>query len=162
MGRTGEPFAANLYGVQPDMLTTAKALGNGYPCAALLMHPRIAQAVRLDALGTTFGGGPLACAAIEATIAAIEDEQLLAQVRRVGAYIRQSCIVGPITGYQGAGFLAGLRTTRPARQVQAQLLERDILTGTSADPQVLRLLPPFILNESHVDLLRDALLAIGS
>ncbi|HMD58707.1 MAG TPA: aspartate aminotransferase family protein [Steroidobacteraceae bacterium] len=161
MGRTGEPFAANLYGVQPDMLTTAKALGNGYPCAALLMHPRIAQAVRLDALGTTFGGGPLACAAIEATIAAIENEQLLAQVRRVGAYIRRSCVIGPVTGYQGAGFLAGLRTARPAKQVQAQLLERNILTGTSADPQVLRLLPPFILNESHVDLLRDALLAIG-
>ncbi len=161
MGRTGEPFAANLYGVQPDMLTTAKALGNGFPCAALLMHPRIAQAVRLDALGTTFGGGPLACAAIEATIAAIENEQLLAQVRRVGAYIRRSCVIGPVTGYQGAGFLAGLRTARPARQVQAQLLERNILAGTSADPQVLRLLPPFILDESHVDLLRDALLAIG-
>ncbi|HEX9139050.1 MAG TPA: aminotransferase class III-fold pyridoxal phosphate-dependent enzyme [Steroidobacteraceae bacterium] len=161
MGRTGEPFAANLYGVQPDMITTAKALGNGYPCAALLMHPRIAKAIRLDALGTTFGGGPLACAAIEATIAAIEDGQLLAQVRRVGAYIRESCVIGPVTGYQGAGFLAGLRTARPAKQVHAQLLERGILAGTSADPNVLRLLPPFILNESHVDLLRDALLAIG-
>ena len=79
----------------------------------------------------------------------------------MGAYIRRSCVIGPVTGYQGAGFLVGLRTVRPAKQVQAQLLERNILTGTSADPQVLRLLPPFILDESHVDLLRDALLAIG-
>lgn len=161
MGRTGAPFAANLYGVQPDMLTTAKALGNGFPCAALLMTPRVAAAVRLDALGTTFGGGPMACAAICAVIDAIESEQLLANVRRVGEYIRERCQVGPVRGFQGAGFLAGLICTRPAKEVQRALLERDILTGTSGDPQVLRLLPPFILREAEVELLRAALLDIG-
>ncbi len=72
VGRTGYPFAANLYGVLPDMITTAKALGNGFPCAALLMSARVAQALTLDSLGTTFGGGPMACAAIEAVIDAIE------------------------------------------------------------------------------------------
>lgn len=161
MGRTGAPFAANLYGVQPDMITTAKALGNGFPCAALLMTPRVASAVKLDALGTTFGGGPMACAVIEAVIEAIESEQLLDNVRRVGAYIRARCLVGPVRGYQGAGFLAGLICSRPARQVQRALLERDILTGTSGDAQVLRLLPPFILQEAEVELLRAALLDIG-
>ena len=88
MGRVGEPFAAKLYGVQPDMITTAKALGAGFPCAALLMSPRVSAAVKLDALGTTFGGGPMACAVIEAVIEAIESEQLLERVRSVSALIR--------------------------------------------------------------------------
>ncbi|HTW39118.1 MAG TPA: aminotransferase class III-fold pyridoxal phosphate-dependent enzyme [Steroidobacteraceae bacterium] len=157
MGRTGHPFAANLYRVTPDMLTTAKALGNGFPCAALLMGPKVASAVKLDALGTTFGGGPLACAAIEAVIEAIESEQLLERVRRVSGYLRERCMVGPVTGHQGAGFLTGLKTTRPAKEIQAQLLARGILTGTASDPQVLRILAPYILEESHVELLRRAL-----
>jgi len=160
MGRTGHPFAANLYGVMPDMITTAKALGNGFPCAALLMSPAVARAVELDFLGTTFGGGPLACAAIEAVIEAIETEGLLERVRRVSAYLRECCIVGPVRSHQGAGFLTGLRLTRPARQVQAELLEQGILMGTSADPHVIRLLAPYILEEEHVELLRDALAAL--
>jgi acetylornithine/succinyldiaminopimelate/putrescine aminotransferase len=162
MGRTGAPFAANLYGVMPDMITTAKALGNGFPCAALLLSPPVAAAVRLDALGTTFGGGPLACAVITAVIDALESERLLDNVREVGALIRERCLVGPVSGYQGAGLLAGLICRRPAKQVQAALLERDILAGTSSDPQVLRLLPPFILQAAHVELLRSALLEIGA
>jgi acetylornithine/N-succinyldiaminopimelate aminotransferase len=157
VGRTGHPFAANLYGVMPDMITTAKALGNGFPCAALLMSEKVAAAVKLDALGTTFGGGPMACAVIEATLDAIESEDLLANVRRVSAYIRETCKVGPVTGFQGEGFLAGLKTRVPAKLVQKALLEQNILAGTSGDPDVLRLLPPFILKESEVDLLSAAL-----
>jgi len=162
MGRSGEPFAGNRFGLQPDMTTTAKALGNGFPCAALLMSPQVAAAVKLDALGTTFGGGPMACAAIEAVIEAIESEQLLARVRRLSALIRERCLVGAVTGMQGAGLLLGLRTTRPAREIHAALLQRDILTGTSADANIVRLLPPYVLAEEHVELLRTALLAIGS
>jgi len=157
VGRTGEPFAANLYGVRPDMLTTAKALGNGFPCAALLMSPLVAASLKPESLGTTFGGGPMACAAISAVLAAIKEERLLERVKRLGAYIRSNCVLGPIIGHQGAGLLVGLRTTRPAKEIQAELLECGILTGTAADPQVLRLLPPFILQEQHVDMLRDAL-----
>jgi len=160
VGRTGHPFAANLYGVTPDMITTAKALGNGFPCAALMMSEKVAAAVKLDALGTTFGAGPLACAAIEAVIDAIESEKLLERVRRVSAYVRDTCIVGPIIGHQGAGHLTGLRTTRPAKDIQRELLARNILAGTSGDPQVLRLLPAFILEEQHVDVLRAALLEL--
>jgi acetylornithine/N-succinyldiaminopimelate aminotransferase len=160
VGRTGYPFAANMYGVTPDMITTAKALGNGFPCAVLMMSDKVAAALKMDALGTTFGAGPLACAAIEAVIEAIESENLLQQVRRVGAYVRKTCIVGPVIGHQGAGHLTGLRTTRPAKDVQRELLERNILTGTSSDPHVVRLLSSFILEEQHVDLLRDALSSI--
>ena len=86
-----------------------------------------------------------------------ESENLLERVRRVGGYIRETCVVGPVTGHQGAGFLTGLRTTRPAKAIQAELLECGILAGTASDPNVLRLLPPFILEEEHVDMLRDAL-----
>jgi acetylornithine/N-succinyldiaminopimelate aminotransferase len=156
-GRCGQPYAANLYGVLPDMITAAKALGNGFPCAALLMTDKIAKAVKMDALGTTFGAGPMACAAIEATLDAIEAEDLLANVRRVTQYIRKTCIVGPVTGYQGEGFLTGLKLRGPARDVQMALLEQNILTGTSGDPKVLRLLPPNILREEQVDLLAAAL-----
>ncbi|HTT05817.1 MAG TPA: aminotransferase class III-fold pyridoxal phosphate-dependent enzyme [Steroidobacteraceae bacterium] len=162
MGRVGTAFAASRYGVMPDMITTAKALGAGFPCGALLMNARVAAAVKLDGLGTTFGGGPMACAAVEAVIEAIESEGLLERVRRVGELIRSRCLVGPVTGYQGAGLLVGLRTSRPARQVHAALLERDIFTGTSADANVLRLLPPFILEAPHVEQLRSALLEIGA
>jgi acetylornithine/N-succinyldiaminopimelate aminotransferase len=157
MGRVGHPFAANLYDVMPDMITTAKALGNGFPCAALLTNAKVTAAFKLDLLGTTFGGGPMACAVIEAVIDAIETENLLERVRRVGSYIRQTCIVGPVTGHQGAGFLTGLRTTRPAKEIQAELLECGILAGTATDPHILRLLPPFILQEEQVDMLRDTL-----
>jgi acetylornithine/succinyldiaminopimelate/putrescine aminotransferase len=157
VGRTGEPFAANLYGVMPDMLTTAKALGNGFPCAALLMTAQVNETLALESLGTTFGGGPMACAAIEAVLTAIENEGLLERVRLIGALIRERCIVGPVTGHQGAGLLVGLRTRRPAKAVQAELLERGILTGTSSDPQVLRLLPPYILAEQHVEVLAGTL-----
>ena len=160
VGRSGYPFAANLYGVAPDMITTAKALGNGFPCAALLMSPRVTAALKLEGLGTTFGGGPMACAAIEAVIEAIETEGLLENVQRVSKYIRDTCTVGPVTGHQGAGFLHGLRTSKPAKDVQKGLLERGILAGTSGDPNVVRLLPPYILKEQHVDLLREALAAL--
>jgi acetylornithine/N-succinyldiaminopimelate aminotransferase len=161
MGRVGEPFAARLYGVQPDMITTAKALGSGFPCSALLMSPRVSAAVTLDSLGTTFGGGPMACALIEAVIDTIESERLLERVRATGALIRSRCIVGPITGHQGAGLLVGLRTARPAKQIHAALLERGILAGTAADPNIVRLIPPFVLEAAHVELLRTALLDIG-
>lgn len=161
-GRCGEPFAANLYGVLPDLITTAKALGNGFPVGALLMMKKAAAAVKMDALGTTFGGGPMACAAVEACVDAIESEKLLANVRRVAAYIRQTCIVGPVTGHQGAGFLTGLICNRPAKDIQKALLaDHHILTGTSGDPNVLRLLPPFTLKEAEVDLLAAALKQLG-
>jgi acetylornithine/succinyldiaminopimelate/putrescine aminotransferase len=162
MGRTGAPFAANFYGVTPDMITSAKALGNGFPVSALLMSHRVAGQIKHDDMGTTFGGGPMACAVAEAVIDTIESESLLANVRQVSSYIRASCVIGPVTGVQGAGFLLGLKTSRPAKDVQAALLAKNILTGTSADPYILRLLPAYILNEGHVDRLSDALAKISA
>jgi acetylornithine/succinyldiaminopimelate/putrescine aminotransferase len=160
VGRTGAPFGANFYGVTPDIITAAKALGNGFPVSALLLSDGVAARLRYDDMGTTFGGGPMACAAAEAVIDIIESESLLANVRQVSTYIRSNCVTGPVTGTQGAGFLLGLRTSRPAKEVQAALLAKNILTGTSGDAHVLRLLPAYILNEGHVDQLCDALATI--
>lgn len=157
VGRTGYPFAANMYGVTPDIITTAKALGAGFPVSALLVADHVASYMKTDTLGTTFGGGPMACAIVETVLDIIESEHLLDNVRQRSAQIREQCVVGPVIGTQGAGLLLGLRTSRPAKAVQAELLDLDILTGTSGDPNVLRVLAPFVLESRHVEQLRDAL-----
>jgi len=92
----------------------------------------------------------------------LQTEDLLSNVRRVSAMIRERCVVGPVKSCQGQGFLLGLRTEVPAAEIQARLLEQDILAGTSADPHVLRLLPPFTLAEEHVELLASALRSMAS
>jgi acetylornithine/succinyldiaminopimelate/putrescine aminotransferase len=157
MGRSGYPFVATMHAVTPDILTTAKGLGGGFPAGALITSDRIADSLASGDLGTTFGGGPMACAAINAVIETIRDEDLLQNVRRLSAMIANICLTGPVTAIQGAGFLLGLRTGPPARIVRDELLRRNILTGTSADPHVLRLLPPLTLRQEHVKQLAAAL-----
>jgi acetylornithine/succinyldiaminopimelate/putrescine aminotransferase len=157
VGRTGWPFAANRVGVTPDMLTTAKALGAGFPVSALMLAPAVAARLKVEDMGTTFGGGPLACAIVETVIDVIESEGLLENVRRMSELIHATCITGPVTAIQGAGLLLGLRTSRPAKLVQQELLARGIFAGTAADPHIVRLLPPFTLAEEHVAALAAAL-----
>ena len=157
VGRSGFPFAANRAGVTPDILTTAKALGAGFPVSAMLLAPAVADRLKVEDMGTTFGGGPLACAIVEAVIDIIESEGLLENVRRMSELIRATCVVGPVSAVQGAGLLLGLRTTRPAKEVQQQLLARGIFAGTAADPHIVRLLPPFTIDATHVAALAAAL-----
>jgi len=157
MGRLGEPFGAQLYGITPELLTTAKGLAGGLPAGAVIMSDDIAAQLRYGELGTTFGGAPLACAAIETVIRVIREENLLANVRTCSDLIRQQCQIGPVTGIQGRGFLLGLKCTRKATEVRDALLEKDILTGTSADPKILRLLPPLVLEPTQVEQLAAAL-----
>jgi acetylornithine/succinyldiaminopimelate/putrescine aminotransferase len=157
MGRLGAPFGAQLHGVRPDLLTVAKGLGGGFPCGAVLMPHAVAKDLKAGALGTTFGGGPVACAAIKTVIDVIARDNLLANVRDVSAAIRASCRVGPVESIQGRGFLLGLRTKPKAAAVRDALLARDILVGVSADPHMLRLLPPLILATEHVQRLAKAL-----
>ncbi|KAB2954717.1 MAG: aminotransferase class III-fold pyridoxal phosphate-dependent enzyme, partial [Thermoanaerobaculia bacterium] len=160
MGRSGSPFVAQACGVTPDLLTTAKGLAGGFPAGALLVGDALAGGLARGDLGSTFGGGPMACALIEATLDAIEDGDLLANVRARGEQIRATCVTGPVTAIGGRGLLAGLRTTRPAKAVQAELLARGFLTGTSGDPHVLRLLPPLVVTEAQVSALAGALAEI--
>ncbi len=161
MGRCGDYFAIQGYGIEPDLMTSAKSLGGGVPCAAVLCRDDIAARFGPGDLGTTFGGGPLAAAAIAAVIDTIRDEDLLANVRKREARIRERCITGPVTRIQGRGLLLGLVCNRPALEVRNALLEHDILTGTSADPHVVRILAPLVINDEHVDHLAQALAAIA-
>ncbi len=157
VGRTGYPFGANRVGVTPDLLTTAKALGAGFPVSALLMSPQVAGALKIEDMGTTFGGGPLACAIVETVIDIIESEGLLENVNAMSSLIQNTCVGGVVSGVQGAGLLLGLKTTRPAKAIQKELLARGVFAGTAADPHILRLLPPFTLTAEHVGLLAQAL-----
>ncbi len=161
MGRLGEPFGAQLYGVTPDLLTSAKGLAGGLPAGAVIMHNDIATQLRPGELGTTFGGAPLACAAIAAVIEIIHEENLLARARECSAAIAAQCVTGPVTAIQGRGLLLGLRCSQKAVSVRNALLEKDILAGTSADPQILRLLPPLVLELSQVELLASALTEVA-
>lgn len=160
MGRTGHPFAAQAYGVTPDLLTVAKGLAGGFPAGAVLVREGLAGDLMAGDMGATFGGGPMACALLETVIGIIEEEQLLPRVQALSRLIRETCVVGPVTGVQGMGYLLGLRVTRPARLIVDELLEHGILTGTSGDPHVVRLLPPLILEEGHVHALSQALAEI--
>ena len=161
MGRSGRHFAVQAYGVEPDILTLAKSLGGGIPCAAILTTAEVSGRINKGDLGSTFGGGPIAAAAIVAVIDAIRTEDLLDNVRRCEAAIRAQCVTGPVTGIQGMGLLLGLVCDRPAAEVQKALLDHDILTGTSVDRHILRLLPPLVLKEEQVQRLARALAAIA-
>ena len=157
MGRSGQYFAVQAHAITPDILTSAKALGGGIPCGAVLCDENIASHFGPGDLGTTFGGGPIAAAAINAVIDTIAAENLLQNVRRREAQIRTQCTVGPVRKIQGMGLLLGLVCDRPATEVRDALLEHNILTGTSGDPNVLRILAPLVLQAAHVDQLAHAL-----
>ena len=108
VGRTGFGFAAERVDVVPDILTTAKSVAAGFPVGAVLMIDAVAERASKGSLGTTFGGGPMACALVETVIDVIESEGLLQHVRNVSSLIRSTCVVGPVKKIQGAGFLLGL------------------------------------------------------
>ena len=161
MGRCGQFFASQAHAITPDMLTSAKALGGGIPCGAILCNEDIAPHFGPGDLGSTFGGGPVAAAAINAVIDTIEAEDLLKNVRLREAQIREQCVTGPVQKIQGMGLLLGLVCDRPAIEVRDLLLEHDVLTGTSADAHVLRILAPLVLESRHVDHLAHALESIA-
>lgn len=157
MGRSGQYFAVQAHEITPDILTSAKSLGGGIPCGAVLCNEDIAPHFGPGDLGTTFGGGPVAAAAITAVIDTIEKEDLLKNVRAREAQIRDLCVTGPVKKIQGMGLLLGLVCDRPAAEVRDALLDHDILTGTSGDPEVLRILAPLILEAGHIERLARAL-----
>lgn len=157
VGRTSEYFATDLYGLQPDLLTTAKALGGGFPCGAVMLTDELAAGMDKGSLGTTFGGGPLACTMIQTVLDVIKRDDLLANVRKLSARLQTECLTGPVNKVSGKGFLLGLHCPGGARPARDALLEQGILVGMSDDPDVLRLLPPLVLNDEHVDELITAL-----
>ncbi len=157
VGRCGAFTAAESFGVVPDLLTMAKGLASGLPIGALVTTREIADTLVIGDLGSTFGGGPVPCAAALATIAVIEREGLIANAMAVSAQLATGALALGIEGVQGRGLLLGLRLGRPAAPVQRALFARRILTGTSGDPTVLRLLPPLSFSAAEADRLLDAL-----
>lgn len=164
VGRTGDWFfAGNAAGdeVVPDIITLAKALGSGIPVGACLVTEQIAAHIRENDLGTTFGGGMIAMSAVTATLEAIEQDHMLSNVKEVETYLRM-CLkeVDRVVNVRGRGFLLGLEFADKAKLIHEGLLERRIITGTSSDPTVLRLLPPLCLGREEVDLFVEALLKV--
>lgn len=162
IGRTGDWFFAGSEaagGVVPDVITLAKALGSGVPVGACIVNKKIANQIKENDLGTTFGGGMLAMRAVTATLEAIESDGMIDNARQMEIYVRErlkeiSCIVA----LRGRGLLLGLEfADAKAAWINEQLLERKIITGTSSDARVLRLLPPMCVTRHEIDLLIDAL-----
>jgi len=162
MGRSGTFFAVQGMHVAPDMATLAKGIGGGFPAAALLASASLADSIKKGWLGTTFGGGPVACAAIVATVNAMKRADFLPNVVAMSDKLKREAQIGPVTAIQGKGLLLGLRTSRPAKDVVADLQARGILAGGASDPNIVRLLPPLIIDHEAVDGLVAALRDIPS
>jgi acetylornithine/succinyldiaminopimelate/putrescine aminotransferase len=156
MGRLGTPFAAQFYGVRPDFMTSAKGLASGVPMGALLMTAKVAAKLKSGDLGSTFGGGPLACAALIATVEAITTEGMLANAAAAAASLRQELVGSVVTEVLGEGLLLGLRCAHAAA-LKKHLLAKHILVGGSSDPTVLRLMPPLNLSDEALDALIAAI-----
>ena len=127
------------------------------------MTERLAASVKSGDLGATFGGGPLACAALKATLEVIEKEKLAANATQMGLALKQALSGLPaVEEIRGQGLLLGLKLTGPhkAKDLQKDLFERRILTGSSIDPQVLRLMPPLTLSSDEVNLFLKAMESI--
>lgn len=157
LGRLGAPSAAEFYGVRPDALTLAKGLASGVPIGATVLNAERAGAVRSGDLGSTFGGGPLAMAALLATLDVVRDEQLIAAAARVGARLKGSLPGAAVDAVIGEGLLLGLRTRAPAAALKAHLYAQRILVGASGDPHVLRLMPCLNISESALAALESAI-----
>lgn len=161
VGRSGAFTAAEAFGVTPDILTVAKGLASGLPIGATILSEAIGSTVKPGDLGSTFGGGPVPCAAALATLAVMDAEGLIENARRIGEHLANAARRLPgVLGVDGRGLLLGLRLARPASEVQQALVRRRILTGTASDPAILRLIPPLSFSRQEADLLLGALAEI--
>lgn len=159
IARTGSFLYCTQTGTRPDMVTLAKGIASGFPAAAVLLLEELARTVNLGDLGTTFGGGPLACAAISATMDVIADEKLVERAAAMGKYLKTGLSsLNGIEEVRGRGLLIGIKLAqgKTARELHQKLLEKRILTGTSMDPQVLRLMPPLTMTREEADIFLGA------
>jgi acetylornithine/N-succinyldiaminopimelate aminotransferase len=161
VGRTGSWFfASSEYAgrVEPDVITLAKALGSGIPVGACLVNDRVSANIKINDLGTTFGGGMLAMAAVEATLNVIERESMVKNAARFEHHLRDSMTgISGLVSIKGKGCLIGLEFDSPCKDIHAKLLANKIITGTSSDPHVLRLLPPLCVTVDDANRLIEVL-----
>jgi len=155
LGRTGTIFAFQSFGVTPDIVAIAKPIAAGLPLGAFIAKEEFASAISFGQHGTTFGGGPLACRVALEYLAIIEEEKLLENVNKVGAYLQQQLkeVVekkSAAVGIRGRGFIQGIQLNIPARPIVDEALADGVLFNSTQDT-VVRFLPPFLLEEKHVD-----------
>ena len=156
MGRTGEMFAWQGYGVKPDIMTSAKALGCGVPVGAFLMTERIAEkSLKPGDHGTTYGGKPFVGAAVSTVLDIFEELNLPAHVKEISAYLEEKldALVDKydcLTQRRGVGLIQGVVTTKPVGEITSKALEEGLLI-ISAGSDVLRLVPPLVIEKEHVD-----------
>lgn len=162
MGRTGSMFAWQSYGTKPDIMAMAKAIGSGVPVGAFAMTEEVAKySLEPGDHGTTYGGNPLACAAVAKTIEIFRREKITDHVQEVGAYLtlRLKELVETCDGaleQRGKGLIQGLKVRRPAGEICAAALKEGLLV-ISARSDVIRLVPPLIVKKEHVDELMEKL-----
>jgi predicted acetylornithine/succinylornithine family transaminase len=155
LGRTGTIFAFQTFGVTPDIVAIAKPIAAGIPLGAFLVKEEFASAISAGQHGTTFGGGPLACRVALEYLSIVEDDKLLERVVRVGGYLHQQLEAvaeryAAAREVRGRGLIQGLQLDVPARSIVEQALREGVLFNSTQDT-VVRFLPPFLLEEKHVD-----------
>jgi len=156
-GRSGKFFAHQWAGIQPDIISVAKGMGNGFPIGGILIAPTLKASYGL--LGTTFGGNHLACAAALAVLEVIEQEHLVEHARTLGDYLRTELLANAgAEEIRGRGLMVGIKYDFPIKEVRDKLLsEYHIFVGNASDPTVLRLLPPLNIKKEEVDRFLQAL-----
>ena len=157
VGRTGRWFFAggnSAGGVEPDIITLAKSLGSGVPVGACLLNDKVSSKIKENDLGTTFGGGMIAMAAVLATLKVIDTEGMIENAQAVELHLReQLASVRGVVAVRGKGCLLGIEFDGPCASAHARLLDRKIITGTSSNANVLRLLPPLVTTTEQIDML---------
>jgi acetylornithine/N-succinyldiaminopimelate aminotransferase len=150
-GRSGEFFAFQKSTITPDIITIAKGMGNGFPIGGVLIHPKFKAKYGL--LGTTFGGNHLACAAGIAVLDILKKENLIAHSKELGNYFLEKLkTVEGISEVRGSGLMIGLEFDFPIKELRKHLLfEEKIFTGSSSNPNVMRVLPPLNIQKEQVD-----------
>jgi acetylornithine aminotransferase len=156
-GRTGDFFAFQKHGVTPDIISMAKGMGNGFPIGGILIHPDIKASFGL--LGTTFGGNHLACAASITVLDVLEKENLMQNAKEISNYfIQKAREIPQIKNVKGRGLMLGLEFDFPIAELRKSLIqEQHIFTGSSKNPNLLRILPPLTIKKEHIDVFFKAL-----
>lgn len=156
-GRTGRFFAFQEYDVQPELISMAKGMGNGFPVGGILIHPSIDA--EFGMLGTTFGGNHLACVAALTVLEVLEEENLLDHALRVSDHFKARALDFPqIKGVKGRGLMLGIEFDFDTSALRKQLIyDQHIFTGSAKNKNLIRILPPLTVQNVHIDQFFDAL-----